>query len=206
MSTIAVTTRPKSSSAAVERLRKEGILPMAILRRTRTTDLIQANARELRDVLSGKEGLKIFPLEVEGGDKMKVVVKQIDRHPITRKVTTMVLQEVQDTDVIKISIPIVSSGAPRAVAKNQAALIQGTSSVDVQGMVKDLPDVINVDLSKMRQNDRILLGEVALPEGVVYITSPEAVIASTVQMRGMADFNDDIAEAGDAPAEAPAEA
>jgi large subunit ribosomal protein L25 len=113
MSTIAVTTRPKSSSAAVERLRKEGILPMAILRRTRTTDLIQANARELRDVLSGKQGLKIFPLEVEGGDKMKVVVKQIDRHPITRKVTTMVLQEVQDTDVIKISIPIVSSGTPK---------------------------------------------------------------------------------------------
>ncbi len=202
MSTIAVTTRPKSSSAAVERLRKEGILPMAILRRSRTTDLIQANARELRDVLSGKDGLKIFPLEVEGGDKMKVVVKQIDRHPITRKVTTMVLQEVQDTDVIKISIPIVSSGTPKAVAKNQAALIQGTSTVDVQGMVKDLPDTINVDLSRMKQNDRILLGEVPLPEGVVFITSTEAVIASTVQMRGMADFKDDADEASEAPAEA----
>ncbi len=193
MSTIAVTPREKSSSAAVERLRKEGILPMAVIRRDKTTDLVQAPARQLRTVLSGKDGLKVFPLTVEGGPEMKVVLKQIDRHPVSRKVTTMVLQEVLDDDVIKISIPIVTQGTPRSVAKNQAALIKGTDSADVQGPVRLLPDVISVDLSKMRQNDRILIGELTLPDGVAFLTSSEAVVASTVQLRGMADFDDDAA-------------
>lgn len=197
MSMIQVETRPKTSSAAVSRLRNEGFLPMALIERGVGTRLVQAPVDDLREVLSTKEGLKIFPLKLDADREMRVVVKQIDRHDVTRKVINMVLQEVGDDDKIKISIPIEYSGTPRAVAKNQASLLIQMNSVDVQGQVKNLPDSIKVDLSALKQNDRILLGDLTMPEGLNPLASSETVLASTVQLRGMADFDDEAAIAAE---------
>jgi large subunit ribosomal protein L25 len=189
---IEVVTRPKTSSLAVNRLRKEGILPMALIEKGQGTRLIQAPVLHVKEVLSGKDGLKIFPLNLDGGAReMRVVVKEIRRHEVTHKVTTMVLQEVIDEDKIRIAVPVNFSGTPRAVAANVASLIASMSTMLVLAKVKDLPDSIEIDLSGMKQNDRILVSDLKLPEGVNPIISQDAVVASTVQLRGMADFEEE---------------
>jgi large subunit ribosomal protein L25 len=196
---IEVVTRPKTSSLAVNRLRKEGILPMALIEKGNGTRLIQAPVAHVKAVLSGKDGLKIFPLTLDSGSReMRVVVKEIRRHEVTHKVTTMVLQEVVDEDKIRIAVPVTYSGTPKAVAKNVASLITPVSTLLVQAKVKDLPDSVQIDCSKMKQNDRILVQDLNLPEGVNALSSPETVVASTVQLRGMADF---VEEEEEAPAE-----
>lgn len=195
---IEVVTRPKTSSLAVNRLRKEGILPMALIEKGNGTRLIQAPVAHVKAVLSGKDGLKIFPLTLDSGSReMRVVVKEIRRHEVTHKVTTMVLQEVVDEDKIRIAVPVSYSGTPKAVAKNVASLITPVSTLLVQAKVKDLPDSVQIDCSKMKQNDRILVQDLNLPEGVSALSSPDTVVASTVQLRGMADF----VEEEEAPAE-----
>lgn len=189
---IEVVTRPKTSSLAVNRLRKEGILPMALIEKGQGTRLIQAPVLHVKEVLSGKDGLKIFPLNLDSGAReMRVVVKEIRRHEVSHKVTTMVLQEVVDEDKIRIAVPVNFTGTPRAVAANVASLIASMSSMLVLAKVKDLPDSIEIDLSGMKQNDRILVSDLKLPEGVTPIISPDAVVASTVQLRGMADFEEE---------------
>lgn len=198
MSVIQVETREKSSSAEVNRLRKQGKLPMSLIERSKTTRPVIADAKHVKEVLQTKEGLKIFNLLLDGGKETKVVVKQIDRHDVTRKVITMVLQEIGNEDKIKINVPIEYTGSPRAAAKNLTSLMIQVNQLEVHALVKDLPDSIKIDLSKMRQNDRILLGNVEVPAGVTFLASPETVLASTVQLRGMAAFDDDAAEAAEA--------
>lgn len=189
---IEVVTRPKTSTLAVNRLRKDGILPMALIEKGQGTRLIQAPVVHVKEVLSGKDGLKIFPLNLDGGAReMRVVVKEIRRHEVSHKVTTMVLQEVVDEDRIRIAVPVSYTGTPRAVTANCAALLTSLNTMLVLGKVKDLPDAIVVDLSGMKQNDRILVSDLKLPEGISPLISSEAVVASTVQLRGMADFEDE---------------
>jgi large subunit ribosomal protein L25 len=198
MSKIVVETRPKASSAAAERMRKNGHLPMALIEKSKETRLISAPIAEVREVLASKEGLKIFPLSLDNGAReMKVVVKQIQRHDVTRKVTTIVLQEIIDEDRIRIDVPVQYVGTPRAVAKNLASLITPVNTLPVQAKVKDLPEFITVELGAMRQNDRILLSDLNLPEGLTPLSSLETVVASTVQLRGMATFDDDAAIAAE---------
>jgi len=194
---IHVETRPKSSTAEVGRLRKSGILPMALIERGQGTRLIQAETKHIKTVLQSKDGLKIFPLALDDDRQMRVVVKQIDRDISTRRVTNIVLLEVRDEDKIKISIPLIFTGVPRAVEKNAASLITPVSALECQGQVKILPDNITVDLSGMKQNDRILLQDLKLPEGLSALHSPETVIATTVQLRGMATID----EGGEASSE-----
>jgi len=189
---IEVVTRPKTSTLAVNRLRKEGILPMALIEKGQGTRLIQAPVVHVKEVLSGKDGLKIFPLNLDGGAReMRVVVKEIRRHEVSHKVTTMVLQEVVDEDRIRIAVPVTYTGTPRAVTANCASLITSMNTMLVLGKVKDLPDAIVVDLSAMKQNDRILVSDLKLPDGISPLISFEAVVATTVQLRGMADFEEE---------------
>lgn len=205
MSEIQVVTRPQAKSAEVNRLRKSGVLPMALIEREgRTVRPIQADGAHIKEVLTSKDGLKIFPLVLDNDRKMKVIVKQIQRNISTRKVTAIVLQEVGLNDKVKMSVPVEFSGTPKAVTKNLASLLTPVATLDFQAQVKDLPDSIQVDLSDMKQNDRILLQDLNLPDGLTPLNSMETVVATTVQLRGMAEFVDDAAaaaEGGEAPAE-----
>jgi large subunit ribosomal protein L25 len=203
MAEIHVETRPKTSTAEVSRLRKNGILPMALIERGQGTRLIQGSAKHIKDMLQAKDGLKIFGLDLDTERKMRVVVKQIDRDISTRRVINIVFLEVRDEDKIKMSIPLEFSGVPAAVEKGAASLITPIATLECQGQVKILPDSIKVDLSEMKQNDRIILQDITLPEGLHALNSVETVIATTVQLRGMLNLE----ESAEAPAEeAPAEA
>ncbi len=202
MSEIQVVTRPQSKTAEVNRLRKSGVLPMALIeRKDRNIRPIQADGAHIKEVLTSKDGLKIFPLVLDNDRKMNVIVKQIQRDISSRKVTAIVLQEVGQEDKVKMAVPVEFSGTPKAVAKNLASLLTPVATLDFQAQVKDLPDSIKVDLSNMKQNDRILLQDLNLPEGLTPLNSLETVVATTVQLRGMAEFVEEGSTEEAAPAE-----
>lgn len=195
MPTLQVETRDKASSASVERLRTNGVLPMALLAKDRTTKLIQAEREKVYELIHSIKGLNIFDVEGAGDGKVRVIMKEVQRDPVSRKVIHMTVQQVEDTDVIRVKIPIRVEGTPVAVSKRAATLMVPMNDIEVKGRVNALPDEIFVDASKMKQNDRIAVGDLAVIDGVEYLSSPDAVIATTKQLRGMADMDGDAEEA-----------
>lgn len=195
MATLQVESRIQASSAEVNRLRSAGVMPMALITKKEGTRLIQAPVADLKEVISQTKGLIMFDLE-EGKNKMRVVMKGVQRHPSTRKVLHMTVQEVLDTDTIKVAIPITITGEPVAVTKRAATLIVPMNQLEVQAVVSKLPDSIVVDVSELGQNDKVVVGDIKLPDGVNALSSPEAVVASTKQLRGMSDIEDGAAEEG----------
>lgn len=190
MATLQVQNRPKTSTNAVNRLRKDGHLPIALLSKTDGTKLIQASRAELKSLFNEMTGLPMFDVELEG-DKSRVMLKDVQRDPVSRKVTHLTLQEVKPTDVVKVNIPVSVTGIPSAVAQKAATLMTPMNQLTVQAAVKDLPDMIHVDASKLGQNDRILVSDLGLSNDINVLTSPDAVIATTKQLRGMADLGAD---------------
>lgn len=185
---------------------------MALLTKTEGTKLIQAPAEQVKEVVSRKAGLAMFDLSLDGSS-MRVVMKSVQRDPVTRKVTHMSVQEIKETDIIKVAVPVIVVGEPAAVTKRAATLMVPMSQVEVQAQVSDLPDSITIDVSGLKQNDKITIADVEVPKGVTFLSSPGTVLASTKQLRGMSDFEDageeapaEAEAASEAPAEAPAEA
>ncbi len=202
MATLQVESRKQSSSAEVNRLRTSGIMPMALITKKEGTRLIQAPTTALKQVISETKGLVMFDLE-EGKDKIRVVMKDVQRHPSTRRVIHMTVQEILSTDTIKVPVPIHIVGEPVAVGKKMATLIVPMTQLDVQAVVSNLPDAITVDVSDLKQNDKITVSDLVLPEGVTALSSPDAVVASTKQLRGMSDVDDVTGEVGEAYPEDP---
>lgn len=189
--TLQVKTREKSSSSAVERTRKAGSVPMALLTKDQGTRLIEAPRAELKSLMNDIAGVKIFPIEIPGESAKTVILKDVQRDPVSRQVIHLTVMEVTDEDTVRVSIPIVFEGTPKAVTKRVATLMTPMNQVEILAKVKAIPDQMNVSVAKMKQNDRIVVGDLAFPEGVSPISSPAAVVAATKQLRGMADFIDD---------------
>lgn len=186
MATLQVEVREKASSAAVQRLRNEGIMPIALLTKTEGTKLIQANRAEIKEIVDSISGLTIF--DVDGhGNKVQVILKEVQRDPATRQVIHVTLQEITDSDVIKANIPVRIEGTPEAVTKRMATLMVPMTEISVKGKVSELPDEIVVDVTKMGQNDRIIVSSLTGYDSIEFLASPESVLATTKQLRGMAD-------------------
>ncbi|MCB0825495.1 MAG: 50S ribosomal protein L25 [Armatimonadetes bacterium] len=183
MPTLQVEPRDKSKSAAVNRMRKDGVMPMAILTKKTGTQMVSADREEIKTMLDSIVGLPIF--DVDGAAKTKVILKEVQRDAVSRKIIHMTVQEVADSDVIKVSIPVKVSGTPQAVAKRQSTLMVPMNALDVQAKVSDLPAEIAVDASNMTENDRIIVSDLSGYEAITFLTSPETVLATTKQLRGM---------------------
>lgn len=190
MPTLQVQTREKASTAAANRLRGEGHLPMALLSKTAGTRMIVAPRADIKSVLNAVEGLTMFDVKVDAEAETRVILKDVQRDPVSRRVTHITLQEIAQDDVINVPIPVKIVGEPRAVAKRAATLIKPVNELKVKAKVADLPDEILVDISKLKQNDRVTVGMLNYP-ALNFLTSKDTVIAATKQLRGMTDYKDE---------------
>lgn len=202
MATLELSNREDLSSAGVGRLRREGVLPMALIAKGGVTKKVQADRAQVKSLFNGISGVAIFNVDVEGEGKKRVIMKDVQRDPVSRQVTHMTVMEIAEDDVVKVYVPVVVEGTPKAVTKKMATLMAPMNQIEIKAKVKDLPETITIDASNMGQNDKIVVADLNYGEGVEFLTSDQTVLASTKQLRGMTALE----EGGEAPAEGEAEA
>jgi large subunit ribosomal protein L25 len=184
MATLQAESRERASSSEVRRLRRKGIMPMAVVGHGKGTRLIQAPSKDVKDVISQTQGLVMFDLSVDEEPKpVGVIVKQVQRDEVTRKVIHITLQEIKPEDSIKINIPIVVTAQPDIVLKRDATFTQMFDSLEVVGIVKNLPNQIEIDASGMEMNDTIVISDLELPEGIVPQASEDSPVISTQEAK-----------------------
>jgi large subunit ribosomal protein L25 len=209
MATLQVQSREESRSADVRRLRSKGILPMALIVKGEGTKLVQAPQKEIRTALRSAGGAAVFGLTLDSGAKeMKVVIKDVQRDAISRGLIHLTLQEVKDDDVIRISVPITFHGEPDSVTKKKSSLMTPLVALEVFSKPADIPDHIHIDVSKMGENDKIVVSDLDLPSGVTTHLPPETVVVTTFHMRAVSleAPTTEAAVEGEAPAEGAAAA
>lgn len=197
MATLQLKTREDASSAGTRRLRRDGVLPMALIAKGGETQKVQADRVDARKLFHDITGVAIFDVEIDGGKATRVIMKDVQRDPVSRQVSHLTVMEIHEDDVVKVSVPIVIEGIPASVTKKQATLIVPINQLDMKAMVKNLPDQIVVDVSKLGPNDKIVVGDLKLGEGTEFLHSDQTVLASTKQLRGMVALD----EVSEAPAE-----
>ncbi|MBA4294233.1 50S ribosomal protein L25 [bacterium] len=200
MATLQLQTRADASSAGTRRLLKSGVLPMALIAKGGVTQKVQADRVAARALFHDISGVAIFDVDVEGKSS-KVIMKDVQRDPVSRQVTHLTVMEITDEDVVKVNIPVVVEGTPVAVTKRAATLMVPMNQLTIKAKVKDLPDQIIVDASKLRQNDKLVVGDLKYGDKIEFLHSDQTVLASTKQLRGMTTLDAEAAM-GDAAEDA----
>ncbi len=132
----------------------------------------------------------VYVIELEiNGNKVTAIVKDVQIHPVTDKVVHIDFLEVKDGAAVKIKIPIKTIGFSIGV-RNGGKLSQNFRSLLVEGKVSDLPDAIEVDISKVRIGHKIRVSEMNI-SGLRFLDPADAVVLGVAMSRGASEVEEE---------------
>lgn len=161
-------------------LRQQGILPLALVGRDGQTALVQTRMDAFVSALAKTEGVSRLEATLEGkSGKFNVLVKQVHKEAVSRKPVHALLQIVTDADIVKAEVAIHVIGEPECVSRRAATIAQLLNNLEVRGRLDAIPASIDVDVTGMGESDKILVSQLALPNGVEALSSPDSVVVTT---------------------------
>ena len=159
-------------------LRKLGLVPLAIVGRDHKTVTAKATVAALRAAVHGADAHGVIEMQVAGEPGVrKTMLKSVDGDSLARVVLAATFQEVFESDVVKADVPVVATGHIEVPEGDENTMLTPVTTVlHVRAKVSDLPDHIEVDVSKLTNGHHLSAGEIALPAGVELMSSPEVVL------------------------------
>ena len=174
-----VNSRESSGSRAVRRLRRSGRVPGVLYGGGGEPVGFDADERELRHALAGSGA--VLDLSVDGGKTTPVVLKDAQRHPVRGETIHVDLLRVNLNEAIHAVVPLELTGIDDAPGvKEGGVLEQITRELNVEALPTAIPESIVHDVGEMQISETILLGSLALPEGVTLLDDLEETVVATL--------------------------
>ncbi|MCB2352565.1 50S ribosomal protein L25 [Clostridium estertheticum] len=120
---------------------------------------------------------------VKYGEEEKTgFIKEIQRHPVTAKITHIDVQLVSKDHEIKLQLPISYKGEENLSSQRLQLQVQ-KSEIDVFGKMAIMPDSLSVDVSQMALGDSITIKNFDLNKEIRVTDKEDEVYASITQMK-----------------------
>ena len=193
--------RTETGKAGSKQLRKEENVPCIIYGGESNINFY-AHKNSFRHLIYTPDA-HIVNLDLEG-KKMQVVLKDIQFHPVSDEILHIDFMEVSLSKPVVINIPIKVIGDSPGVKAGGKLRIK-TRKLKVKGIVKDIPEVLVVDISKLQIGETIKVGDVSYDK-VELLDSKKVLILSVATSRGVqkGDLTPEEEEAAEAAAVAAA--
>ena len=136
-------------------------------------------------------------LDVEG-KKARGIIRELQQHPVTDKIQHVDFLEVTDSKPITVGLPVRITGSSQGIMAG-GKLMQAFRRLRSNGLAKDLPDAITLDITKLRIGQSIRVKSINIP-GVTFLDPANAVVVAVKMARGAvkgADTGEDDEEVED---------
>ena len=178
--------RAKQGTGASRRLRNAGKVPGIVYGREGEPQLIELDHNALWQAIK-KEAFHSTVLDMElAGKTAKVLLRDLQIHPFKQQILHIDFQRVSAKQKIHMKIPLHYSGEEEsnAVKIDKALVNHILNELEVSCLPADLPEAINIDLSKLEKGATLTLKDIALPKGVEPVlhghTAEDTVLVSVV--------------------------
>ena len=178
--------RAKQGTGASRRLRNAGKVPGIVYGGEGEPQLIELDHNALWQAIK-KEAFHSTVLDMElAGKTAKVLLRDLQIHPFKQQILHIDFQRVSAKQKIHMKIPLHYSGEEEsnAVKIDKALVNHILNELEVSCLPADLPEAINIDLSKLEKGATLTLKDIALPKGVEPVlhghTAEDTVLVSVV--------------------------
>lgn len=127
-------------------------------------------------------------IDIEGTTK-KGIIQDLQMHPVTDKIQHVDFLELVDDKPVKVGIPVSVVGRSRGVL-NGGRLQQVFRRIKVEGLPKDLPATVELDITPLRIGQAIRIGQIEIP-GCKVLDPASAVAVSVKMARGAVNDADE---------------
>lgn len=168
--------RLHASKGENNRLRVRGKVPAVLYGMKDQNMLVEFGEMELSRVLNSSGEHGVIKLNLSGKTE-EALIKEVQRDPVTRRVTHMDLQRVNNSEIIKAKVPVVIKG--EEYFKNSGTIVQQqVNSVEVECTPDKLPKHIYADLSTLGGRHRITVGDLEVGEEISILNNPLSTVVT----------------------------
>ena len=177
---VIATTRKAQGTGASRRLRRADKLPGIVYGGNQPAAPIELEHNPIFFALrKEKFHASILTMELDGVEQL-VVLRAFQMHPYKPQVMHIDFQRIMPDQEVTMRVPLHFSGdeISPAVKVSKCIISHTVSYVEVACLPRDLPEVIEVDLSKMEDGMTLHSTELVVPAGVRVVT--DSVVASVI--------------------------
>jgi large subunit ribosomal protein L25 len=155
------------------RLRAEGKVPAVLYGHGITPQSLTVDRKALRAALAQEAGLNaLIALEV-AGTRHLAMARQLQRDPLKGFVSHVDFVIVSRDEVVSVEVPVRLVGEAEAVERGDGLIEQQLFELTVHAKPADIPNAVEVDISRLTIGDAIRVSDLRLPAGVSTDLDPE---------------------------------
>lgn len=205
---LSATPRSTRGKGAARRLRREGQIPAVAYGKGSDSTPISISPKDLQTILAGELGRNTVIELDTGKDKIKVLMAELQSHPLTREPLHADFLRVADDQEIEVSVPFELTGKAQGVVMG-GTLHKVFRRLPVRCLPAAIPVKLSHDVTELGLEQQVKARDVSVPDGVSIRLHDAQTVAGVVTGRKAKDEEAAPGEAaaeGEAPAAAPAEA
>lgn len=177
-----VKTRDPNSKAG--QLNDNNIIPAEYYGHGVKNKSLEVNYSLFRKVYKIAGGNTIVELNIDGGEKLPVLIHDIQHDPVSGKITHVDFVNVKMTEEIHAKIPLRFTGVALAVKDLAGTFVANLNEVEVKCLPKDLVHDIEVSIEPLIDfNSYIRVKDLIVPAGITVLEDMENVVANVVPPR-----------------------
>ena len=181
--TLNVFPRTQTGRSASRRLRKANKVPAILYGKHTSPEKIALEGTELVKLLKAVAGRSVLiELQVpERTEKPLSILQEIQRDPITDKYLHVDLHEVKADEKFEIEVPVHIFGESFGVKNESGVLEMASHTLKVRCLPKDLPALIQVDVTPLKVGETIKVAELKPIPGVEFLDHKGQPVVSCVE-------------------------
>lgn len=171
---LSASIRGAHGKASARRLRRlEGMVPGTVYGAGKKPVSIMIVHKDIFKALTHEATYSsILTLKV-GDKKEKVVLKALQRHPSKPQIMHVDFQRIKATEKLYMTVPIHFIGEEEAPGHDDGGIFsKSITEIEIRCLPADLPEALELDVSKMELDQSLHLSDLKLPHGVE-LTVPE---------------------------------
>jgi large subunit ribosomal protein L25 len=176
----------------LSRLRKEGYIPAVVYGKEEKTISLEIFGKDFVKIFSRVGENVVFGLALSGGKKYNVLVREIERHPLTGIITHIDFYAVNMNEEVETTVELEYKGESPLVKGEGGVLVRNIDEVTVKALPKDIPSTLIVDISSLVSFDDVIhIKDLVVSDKVEILADPETILVSVSRPRTEADLEAD---------------
>jgi large subunit ribosomal protein L25 len=182
--TVAAKIREGRGKNDARRARAAGMVPVSIYGGEGGSVAALAPLRDLAAILRSESGRNtIFTLDIEGLGTSEVMFHERQIDPVRGRLIHADLTRLVKGQKIEVTVPLHLVGEPVGVREEEGVLEQIIREIEIRCEPREIPDVVNVDVSNLGVHDVLHISDIQVAEGIEILNDADTVIATVGVVR-----------------------
>jgi large subunit ribosomal protein L25 len=175
---LSIEHRSKLGTTGSHALRAAGKIPAVVYGHGDQADHIALDAHAFGEILHRAGRNAIITLTDDAKKRQTALVRQVQTHPVSRRIVHADLQRVSADETISTKLGIVTVGVAEGVKHMGAVMDVVAHEIEVEGPANQIPEHLEVDVTALGVHDHVTAGQIALPAGFKLLSPPDTLVVT----------------------------